>query len=154
MPYLIINKLYYYETNYSILTLMIATSSVSLGQNVEEMLMQIEQELTNAFLKNDASVIEKYFADTYTFTDPGGGIHSKKEAIDDMRNGLFKFDSLQNDSMKVQVYGNAAVVTFLSNEKGHVGDMDVSGEYRWTNMFVLMNNRWQVVAGQGTRIRR
>jgi hypothetical protein len=138
----------------SILMLMITTSSVSLGQNVEQMLMQIEQELTNAFLKNDASVIEKYVADTYTFTDPGGRLHSKKEMIDDMRNGLFKFESLQNDSMKVQVYGNAAVVTFHSTDKGHVGDMDVSGEYRWTDVFVLMNNRWQVVAGQGTSIKR
>jgi len=137
----------------SILTLMIATSSISFGQaNVEQTLMQIEQELTNAFLKNDASVLEKYFADTYTFTDPAGGVNSKSQMIDSMKARIFKFESLNNDDMKVHVYGNAAVVTFHSNDKGHVGDMDVSGEYRWTDVFVLQNGRWQVVAGQGTPI--
>src|SRR4051812_13927609 len=136
-----------------ILTLMMATSSISFAQNnVEQMLMQIEQELTNALLKSDVSPLDRYLADNYSFTDPGGGLGTKTQMIASMKAGDFKFESSKIDSMKVQVYGNTAVVTYKTTDKGKIKDFDISGQYRWTDVFVKQNDRWQAVAGQGTRI--
>ena len=136
----------------------IAASSICIEQanaqsgKVEQTLMQIEQELTNAILKSDASTFDRYLADTYTFTDPGGSLSNKAQNIASMKAGDFKFESSKIDSMKVQVYGNTAVVTYRTTDKGKIKDMDVSGQYRWTDVFVKRNDRWQAVAGQGTRI--
>jgi hypothetical protein len=145
-----------------IVALTIAMSSILTGQangqnnkqsgDVEQTLMNIEQELTNALLKSDASTFDRYFADTFIFTDPGGGLGNKTQMIASMKAGDFKFESSKIDSMKVQVYGNTAVVSYRTADKGHIKDLDISGQYRWTDVFVKLNDRWQIVAGQGTRI--
>jgi ketosteroid isomerase-like protein len=54
------------------------------------------------------------------------------------------------DDMKVQVYGNTAVVTYGSTDKGTYKGKDLSGKYRWMDVFVKHKGRWQLVAGQGT----
>jgi len=138
-----------------IVALTIATSSICIGQansDVEKMLMNIEQELTNAILKSDASVFERYLADNFIFTDPGGSLGNKTQLIAGLKAGDFKFESSKIDSMKVQVYGNTAVVNYRTTDKGKIKDFDISGQFRWTDVFVKLNDRWQLVAGQGTPI--
>ncbi|HEY0041385.1 MAG TPA: hypothetical protein VGB71_12010, partial [Flavisolibacter sp.] len=41
--------------------------------NEEQNLKRIEEELNTSLLKGDASVSEKYLADSFISTDPGGG---------------------------------------------------------------------------------
>ena len=132
-----------------------SVSSICMGQNngnVEQTIMNIEQELTNALLKSDASVFDRYTAANFIFTDPGGGLGHKTEMIASMKAGDFKFESSKIDSMKVQVYGNTAVANYRTTDKGKIKDFDVSGQYRWTDVFVKQNDRWLLVAGQGTPI--
>jgi outer membrane receptor protein involved in Fe transport len=135
--------------------LTVSMSSICMGQdsgNVEQTIMNIEQELTNALLKSDASVFDRYFADNFIFTDPGGSLAYKTQMIASMKAGDFKFESSKIDSMKVQVYGNTAVANYRTTDKGKIKDFDVSGQYRWTDVFIKLNDRWQVVAGHGTPI--
>jgi hypothetical protein len=44
------------------------------------------------------------------------------------------------------------VVTYGTTDKGSYKGKDISGNYRWTDVFVKRNGRWQIVAGQGTRV--
>ena len=54
--------------------------------------------------------------------------------------------------MNVRVYGDAAVVTYSTMDKGTFKGQDISGRYRWTDVFARRGGTWQIVAGQGTRI--
>ena len=47
---------------------------------------------------------------------------------------------------------NAAVVTYRSTDHGTYNGKDISGQYRWTDVFVKHNGQWQVVSTQGTHI--
>ena len=149
----------------SILTvavLIITTLSIASGQtkdksnkqsgNVEQNLMHIEQELLDSILKGDASVNERYLSDTYIFTGPDAVIVDKTRMIADLKSGDLKIESSTPDDMKVQVYGNAAVVTYGSTDKGTYKGKDLSGKYRWMDVFVKRNGRWQLVPGQGTPV--
>jgi ketosteroid isomerase-like protein len=146
----------------AVAVLTITTFSVGLGQtkeksnkqsgNVEQTLMHIEQELDDAVVKGDTSPSEKYLADNSTFTDPGGMVMDKARNIDDFKSGNLKIGSSKLEDMKVQVYGNTAVVTYGTTDKGTYKGKDISGNYRWTDVFVKRNGRWQIVAGQGTRV--
>jgi Ketosteroid isomerase homolog len=69
-----------------------------------------------------------------------------------VKSGDLKIESSTNEDMKVQVHGDTAVVTYRSTDKGNYKGNDLSGQYRWTDVFVKRNGRWQIVAGQGTRI--
>lgn len=146
----------------SILVLAVLMITPSFGQakdrsnkesgNVEQALMHIEQEMVDALLKGDVSANERYLADTYIFTDPDGTVMDKTRMVADLKSGDLKFESSKVDDMKVQGFGNAAVVTYGTTDKGTYKGKDLSGRYRWTDVFVKRNGRWQIVATQGTRV--
>ena len=120
--------------------------------NEEQTLIQIEQELVDALVKGDVSANEKYLADAYIFTAPDGAIMNKGQGIADLKSGDLKFESSKLDDMKVQFYGSTAVVTYRTTDAGNYKGNDLSGQYRWTDVFVKQGGRWQIVAGHGTRI--
>ena len=120
----------------------------------EQALMRIEQELTDAMLKGDASAVERHYADAFTFTTPDGDVMGKAQVISNLKTGALKFESSKMDDVKVRVYGDTAVVTCRTTDKGTVGGVDVSGQYRWMDVFVRRGGRWQLVAAQGTRVTR
>ncbi len=115
----------------------------------EQAVMRIEHELLNAILKGDPSANERYLADTYVFTGPDGTVENKSQAIADLKSGDLKLQSASLDGAKVQVYGDTAVVTYISTDKGTFKGKDISGKTRWTDVFVNRNGRWQVVASHG-----
>jgi len=118
----------------------------------EQAVMRIERELLDGVLKGDASANERYLADTYVFTGPDGTVENKAQAIADLKSGDLKLQSASLDNSKVQVYGDAAVVTYSSNDKGTYKGKDISGKTRWTDVFVNRDGRWQLVASHGTML--
>ena len=48
--------------------------------------------------------------------------------------------------MKVRAYGDTAVVTYVTTDKGKFKGQDISGRYRWTDVFVRRGGTWQIVA--------
>jgi len=120
--------------------------------NVEQSLMHIEQEMDDAVVKGDTSASERYLSDNCVITDPGGIVMDKTRSISDLKSGDLKIESSKLEDMKVQVYGNTAVVTYGTTDKGTYKGKDISGKYRWTDVFVKRNGRWQIVADQATRV--
>jgi hypothetical protein len=55
--------------------------------------------------------------------------------------------------MKVQVTGpDMAVVVYRTTDKGAYKGKDVTGEYRWLDVFVKRGGKWQIAIDQGTQI--
>ena len=52
----------------------------------------------------------------------------------------------------MRIYGEAAVITGRSTIKAKVKGQDVSGEYRFTDVWIRRDDRSQAVASQVTRI--
>ena len=115
----------------------------------DEAVMGIVREILTAILKGDASASERYLASTYIFTGTDGTVENKAQTISDLKSGDLKLQSASLDGAKVQVYGDTAVVTYSSNDKGTYKGKDISGTTRWTDVFVNHNGRWQVVASHG-----
>ena len=79
-------------------------------------------------------------------------VSTKAQNIADMKQGALKIESSKIEDMKVRVYGDTAVVTYATTDKGTYKGRDISGQYRWTDVFVKQNGKWQLVSGQGTPI--
>jgi ketosteroid isomerase-like protein len=127
---------------------------VAASSTVEQALMQIEQELTDLLIKGDPSASERYLADNFVFTAPDGTLSTKAQGIADMKSGALKIESSKIEDMKVVVHGDTAVVTYKTTDKGTYKGRDISGQYRWTDVFVKQNGKWQLVSGQGTPIQK
>ena len=120
--------------------------------STDQAVLSIEKEMLNALLKGDASASERYLADTYIFTSPDGEVSNKAQSVADLKSGDLKFESATLDDAKVSVYGDTALVTFASEDKGTYKGKDISGKTRWTDVFVKRNGKWQIVASHGSRI--
>ena len=66
--------------------------------------------------------------------------------------GTFKYESRDISDLSIRVYGNAAVVTGRSTQKGTENGKDYSGAYRFTRVYIKQRGRWQTVALQTTRV--
>jgi hypothetical protein len=124
------------------------------GGSVEQTLMQIEQQLADALMKADTATIDRYFAATFVFTTPDGMVQDKARFLADLKSGDLKITSTKNDEMKLQLYGDAAVVTYRSTDQGTYKGQDISGQYRWTDTFLKRGGQWQIVATHGSGIAR
>ncbi|MEO5859661.1 MAG: nuclear transport factor 2 family protein [Pyrinomonadaceae bacterium] len=133
---------------------MMLLGSVGYGQKMtaEQTLMKMEQEMADAVTKGDTSVWDKYSDVNSVFTDPGGMMMNKAQGMAMFKSGDLKLESTKMDNMKVHMFGNTAIVTYRSMDKGTYKGKDISGEIRWTDVFVKMGGRWKQVAGQGTPI--
>jgi ketosteroid isomerase-like protein len=137
-----------------VIAFMMLFGSLAYGQKMttERTLMKMEQEMADAIVKGDTSVWDKYSADNSVFTDPGGMMMNKAQSMAMFKSGDLKLESIKMDNMKVQMFGNTAVVTYTSMDKGTYKGKDISGEYRWTDVFAKVGGKWKLVAGQGTPI--
>jgi ketosteroid isomerase-like protein len=117
------------------------------NETVEQTLTQMEREWANAYVKKDWATVDRIVADDYAAIF-GGKDQTKAELMDELKSGFVKYTSITTGKMRVRVFGNAAVVTGSDDEKSSRKDMDTSGHYVWTDVFVNREGRWQVVASQ------
>lgn len=127
---------------------LVATHGMPNSSSEEQILVQIEKELTEALNNGNVSVLERHLSDTYVFTTPGEIVINKTRSVDDVRSGNLKFQSSQVDDMKVQINGHTAVVTYRSKVKGQYKGTDISGVYQLTDVFVKRNGQWKLISRQ------
>lgn len=142
-----------------VVCLLVTTSILAFGQakksdtaSVEQTLMQMERDWSQAGLKKDAKVFETVMADDWVGLDFKGNTMTKAQAIADLKSGESATQSIELGEMKVRVFGNTAVVTGSDTEKSKYKGKDSSGKYVWMDVFVNRNGRWQAVASESTKV--
>jgi ketosteroid isomerase-like protein len=129
-----------------------AAAAKPAGGGVEQILTKIENDTLVALLKKDAAAFGKFFADDAVLGTPDGAQLTKTQLLADVKSGALTLESSTISDMKVRVYGDAAVATYMTTDKGKYKGQDISGKYRWTDTFVRRGGTWLIVAGQGTPI--
>jgi ketosteroid isomerase-like protein len=136
------------------LTTVLAVSASCARTPSDGDLITLETEWSQAAVKRDGADLQRFYADEYIFTNEDGVISSKTKDIADITSGTFHLASYKLEDMKVHFYGDVAVVTGRNPIKGLWEDTgnDISGPYRFTDVFVKRDGRWQCVASQSSRI--
>lgn len=135
----------------SMMALMIMTASVSaLGQEAERELRQLEDQIADAVVRRDAAFVDRVWAEEFVYTGVRGEVKSKTDILAELKSGDLQFDLLKFDDVRVQVYGDAAVATGRATTKGRSKQGEISGEFRYTRVYVKRRGAWQLVAFQGT----
>jgi ketosteroid isomerase-like protein len=115
-------------------------------------LLQLERDFTQAWVKGDAKWIAEHEAADLIMTGPDGVLSNKADDLASLKAGTSKVESMSVDDMRVLVLGDTAVVVGRLTTKGKYLGKDMSGVSRFTDTFVKRDGRWQVVASQNTRI--
>lgn len=127
-------------------------ASVSSQTGTKEEILAIEKERNRAIISGDAVALERMTSDDYTFITLRGELRTKREIVQGFKSGSFHYESREISDLSVRVYGNTAIVTGRSNQKGTENGKDYSGDYRFTRVYVKRGGRWETVALQTTLI--
>ena len=115
-------------------------------------ILELEAQWAKALQTRDTAVMERLLAPEYVGVDPAGVAASKAQEIAMFKGGDLKFDSIVTGQQKVKVYIGGVIVTGTSSVKGKFKDQDISGEYRFIDIFERKPSGWQVVYSQLTKV--
>jgi ketosteroid isomerase-like protein len=127
---------------------------------IEAELKKMEDEWPKAYKTKDGAAVRRLLADNVVLTYPDGSTGTKNDEVQMTETGAITYDSWDMLESKVNVIdGDAAFITGRTAIKnGKLKDprsqqtIDISGEYRYLDVYAKRSGAWQVVASQVTRV--
>lgn len=133
--------------------LVVLLGGLPVGQDSDPVraLTDLEHRLASAWVKGDRAFVEALLAPDWAVTDPSGRVLSRQQVMDEaFVTSDRKIVAMAVDDLRVRVLGDAAVVTGRTRATGTYRGETASVVLRFTDVFVRIDSRWQVVASQGT----
>lgn len=129
---------------------------------IEAEIIKLEREWANAFQTGDADAARRVMADDVTVINPDGSTSTKADEVRAIQDKIVTMESWEILEPRVTVLdANTAFVTGRGVIKnGKFKDpkskrtIDISGEYRFLDVYARRNGNWQAVASQATAITR
>ena len=121
---------------------------------MQEEILRLEKEFSQAIVKNDAEAVGRFLADDWIIIDPDGGIIDKERFLGVMKSGALTHEMMESDDTRVRIYGNTAIVTALTTIKGKFNGQVFTTQERATDVFVKQNGRWQCALSHLTRFKK
>lgn len=113
-------------------------------------LTKVETAWKDAVVNRDKVALQRLYADEYVSTDSEGQCWNKVDDIEIDTSGGFRLESYKFDDLKVHAYADVAVVTGRSLLAGANRGQKASASFRFTDVFVKRDGRWQLVTTQLT----
>jgi ketosteroid isomerase-like protein len=115
---------------------------------------QLEDAWRNAIMKGNTAAMDSLLADDYMAISALGTLQSKEQTLENLRSGRVHFTTLDISDRKVRFYGTTALVTSVAAIEGTTPDGAISGNYRYTRVYVRnAQGAWKVVSFEASRIR-
>ncbi len=127
---------------------------------IEAEVIKLEREWADAVKNGDADTARRVMADDIAIINPDGSTSAKAEEVQAIQARAVTMESWEILEPKVTVLdANNAFVTgrgVIKNGKSKVPDskktIDISGEYRFLDVYARRSGKWQAVASQTTPI--
>ena len=116
-------------------------------------ILQIEDRMKQAIMASDLDVLDRIYADNMMWT-ARGELLTKAQVFADFRSGRLKNNSLEHSNVQVRVYGNTIVLTGHSASQLVFEGKVLNTPRTFSDAFVKLDGRWQLVAHAVTDIER
>jgi len=127
---------------------------------IQAELLKLEREWTAAAKNHEAETVRRIVADDAVMVYPDGMAGTKADEVRSIESGAITADGWEMVDPKVTVLdADAAFVTgrsIITNGKykdpNQKKPIDISGEYRFLDVYARRDGKWQAVASQATKI--
>jgi len=117
----------------------------------EQEVRAVEKQRVDALLRGDLQTLEKMWSDDFMQITYRGEYRNRRHRIDAFKRGAVKYESISNSYDGFRIYGDVAVVTGIGTRKGQEYNRKISGQFRFTRVWVNKEGRWQLVHMQSTK---
>ena len=118
----------------------------------EAQVRKAEADRFAAMVKRDLTVIDRLLAPELVYTHGDGRVIDKAAFIADLKTGDFKYVSIEPTDLKVQIFGDTAIVTGGAGMQVVNKGAPAQIKIRYTNVQLRRNGSWQMVTWQATRL--
>jgi len=115
-------------------------------------LREIDRTRFRAMVENDLEHLAALLSEDLVYVHTDGIVESKPEFLARLRSGSLRYRSIEPTDVRVRTFGNAAIVTGRSQMAVTNGGVDREFAIRYTAVYAVRVNRWQLVSWQSTRI--
>jgi ketosteroid isomerase-like protein len=130
-------------------------AAVALGSPAETELKALEQQWSDAYVKGDTAALKTIEADDCITVEPDGTLITKAQDIKSVGDKTFVVKTATLSDLKVRMLGdNHGCVTGVTKLTGTDEGKDISGDYRFMDIFEKKDGKWQAVASQVTKIKK
>ena len=119
---------------------------------LEQAVLKLEQEWVDALVNADAAKLEQLYAETLVYTHSSGAVDDKAKYIANIKAGGTKYLSINREGVKVNLYGDTAIVTCHALIKLKANGEDRTVDARMIHVYVKQKGRWQLAAHQTTKL--
>jgi ketosteroid isomerase-like protein len=118
----------------------------------QQILMQLERDWDRAFLHGDIEFLQNVLAEEFVATYDDGSKGDKAREIKLAQEFNQQVEASSLDDFTVKIYGETAIVWFSRHLAGPRQGKRVEVHFRFTDVFVLRDGRWQCVSSQSTKL--
>lgn len=117
----------------------------------EAVLAQLQQVLAKAWVSGDRAMIERIIAPEWRSTGPDGRVTDRARVLADVfETRVHRIRRVEIDEVRVQVFGDAAVLTGRTHGVGDFAGTPYDVIIRFTDTLVRRNEQWQAVASHAS----
>ncbi len=128
----------------------ISSASLSFGQSEQEKLaiekevIKLDLEHADAVLRGDQDAMNNYWTEDFIVTNPFNEI----DQADRIKKGIVTYASFVRESEAIRIYGNTVIVMGREKviPKGSSPDAGKTINRRYTNIWMLRDGKWRLVA--------
>ena len=119
----------------------------------QKAVLTIDQERTDAQIKQDAATLDRLLGDDLTYVHASGLVQSKAEFIADLKSSKRVYKSVINSDVNVRLLQDAAVITAKSEISVSFEGKENDLSLQVIEVYAKRNGRWQLIAYQSTRLK-
>lgn len=124
------------------------------GATDEETLVELERAWNEAFYAKDIEFLDSVLAEEFIATYDDGSQGDRNRELELSASFNQRVISATQEDFTVRVYGDAAVVWFTLRLVGLRQGQRAEVAFRYTDVWVRRDGRWQCVSVQSTRVGR
>lgn len=96
--------------------------------------------------------LENILDDRLKYIHSNGWTQTKKEVMQDLKNGKLVYKNISVDDMEVRVYESAAVVTGKGKFSGTMNSKPFEMDLLYTEVYILKMNQWLLVSRHANKL--
>ncbi|WP_010177120.1 nuclear transport factor 2 family protein [Aquimarina agarilytica] len=112
-----------------------------------------EQEILNAMKNSDVLKLDQLLHKELLFNIPNGETITKTIDLQNYSSGNMQINEITASEQQINIIENTAVVSVITNLKGHYANHPIDGKYKVLRIWKLYNKQWKVIAGNSTLLK-
>lgn len=115
-------------------------------------LRTVARSFAEAIESKNVDGLKRLLGKTYLGVDVNGQAYDRAGRISSLEQSELKLSSVKGTDQQVNAVGDTAVVSGVFDVKGEANGKDVSGQYRYVDVWKKVDGDWKVIASTMTRI--